>query len=114
VAIDTTRLNIGNGFAAGGSVGADLLPRDELERRAILQLVDEQPLWGLQEDRQAFADLFYEVKELVRGGLTGEAIASQIGISPLVEKVRVAGATPPPVAPSQISSEPIAATERIQ
>ncbi len=114
VAIDTTRLNIGNGFAAGGAVGADLLPRDELERRAILQLVDNQPLWGLSEERQAFADLFYELKELVRGGQTGEAIAGQIGMSPLIEKVRVAGATPPPVLPPQIPGEPVVATEGIQ
>ena len=114
VSIDTTRLNIGNGFAAGGSAGADILPRDELERRAILQLVDNQPLWGLSEERQAFADLFYELKELVRGGQTGEAIASQIGISPLIEKVRVASATPPPVLPPHISGEPVAATEGIQ
>lgn len=114
VSIDTTRLNIGNGFAAGGAAGADLLPRDELERRAILQLVDNQPLWGLSEERQAFADLFYELKELVRGGQTGEAIASQIGISPLIEKVRVASATPPPVLPPHISGEPVAATEGIQ
>lgn len=114
VSIDTTRLNIGNGFAAGGLAGADLLPRDELEKRAILQLVDEQPLWGLQEDHQAFADLFYELKELVRGGQTGEAIASQIGISPLIEKVRVASAAPPPVVLPQVSGETVAATEGIQ
>jgi DNA repair exonuclease SbcCD nuclease subunit len=113
VSIDTTRLNIGSGFAAGGLAGADLLPRDELEKRAILKLVDEQPLWGLQEDRQAFADLFYEVKEWVRGGQTGEAIASQIGISPLIEKVRVASITPPPVVPPQVSGETVAATEEI-
>jgi hypothetical protein len=114
VSIDTTRLNIGSGFAAGGLAGADLLPRDELEKRAILKLVDEQPLWGLQENRQAFADLFYEVKELVRGGQTGEAIASQIGISPLIEKVRVASVTPPPVVPPQLSGETVAVTEGIQ
>ncbi len=114
VAIDTTRLNIGNGFAAGGSTGADLLPRDELERRAILQLVDNQALWGLSEDRQAFADLFYELKELVRGGQTGEAIAGQIGISPLIEKVRMATVTLPPAVLPQISGEPVAATRGIQ
>jgi len=114
VAIDTTRLNIGNGFDAGGAAGADLLPRDELERRAILQLVDEQPLWGLTEERQAFADLFYELKELVRGGQTGEAIASQIGLSPLIEKVRAASATPPPPSPPQISAESVATTEEVQ
>jgi DNA repair protein SbcD/Mre11 len=114
VSIDTTRLNIGSGFAAGGSAGVDLLPRDELEKRAILQLVNEQPLWGLQEDRQAFADLFYEVKELVRGGQTGETIASQISISPLIEKVRVASATPSALMPPQVSGEPVATTEGIQ
>lgn len=100
VSIDTTRLNIGNDLASGGLAGAEVLPRDELERRAIVELLKEQPLWGLQEDRQAFADLFHELKELVRGGQTGEAIAGQIGISPLIEKVRVASAaaasgTPP-------------------
>jgi len=73
--------------------------------------VYEQPLWGLQEDRQAFADLFYELKELVRGGQTGEAIASQIGISPLIEKVRAASATP---LPPQISAESVATTEDVQ
>ena len=115
VSIDTTRLNIGNGIAPGASVGGgELLPRDELERRAILQLVDEQPLWGLQEERQAFADLFYEVKELVRNGQTGEAIASKIGICPLVEKIRAANATPPAVVRGQISGEPVVATEGIQ
>jgi DNA repair exonuclease SbcCD nuclease subunit len=53
VSIDSTRLNIGTGFAAGAVDGADLLPRDELERRAIFQLVGEQPLWGLLENQQA-------------------------------------------------------------
>ena len=114
VSIDTTRLNIGSGFAAGGLAGADLLPRDELEKRAILILVDEQPLWGLQEDRQAFADLFYEVKELVRGGQTGEAIASQIGISPLIEKVRVTSATPTALVTPQVSEESVVTAEGIQ
>ncbi|MCL4854900.1 MAG: hypothetical protein KJZ78_26365, partial [Bryobacteraceae bacterium] len=114
VAIDTTRLNIGNGFAAAGAAGADLLPRDELERQAIVQLVDEQPLWGLTEERQAFADLFYELKELVRGGQTGETIASQIGLSPLIEKVRAASATPPPALAPQDSAESVAPTEEVQ
>jgi hypothetical protein len=113
VSLDTTRLNIGNGFAPGGLAGADLLPRDELERRAILQLVDEQPLWGLQDEGQAFADLFYEIKELVRAGQTGEAIAGRIGISPLVEKVRLASATSAPGAPPPISGESTATTEEV-
>jgi hypothetical protein len=101
VAIDATRLNIGIGGVAGGQVIDDLLPRDELERRAILQLINDQPLWDLHEERQTFADLFYELKGLVEGGQTGEIIASKIGASPLVEKVRLArAAAASPAAPS--------------
>jgi DNA repair exonuclease SbcCD nuclease subunit len=113
VSIDSTRLNIGHDFGAGASTGADLLPRDELERRAISQLVDQQFIWGLREDCQAFADLFYEVKELVHGGHSGEVIASKIGSSPLVEKVRLANATATSVARLPVSGEPVAATEEI-
>lgn len=113
VSIDTTRLNIGNGFAPEG-LGCDaLLPRDELERRAILQLVGDQPLWGLSEERQSFADLFYELKELVRAGQAGEVIATQISTSPLVEKIRLAKVTVPPVAPPQAAGETVAATEEV-
>jgi hypothetical protein len=111
VSIDTTRLNIGNEFATGGSTGTDLLPRDQLERRAILQLVDEAPLWGLQAERQVFADLFYELKKLVRNGQTGEAIAGLVSTSPLVEKVRVANIAAAPVATQQSPMEPVTVTE---
>lgn len=90
VAIDATRLNIGIGDVAGGRAIDDLLPRNELERRAILQLINDQSLWDLQEERQAFADLFYELKALVEEGQTGEAMATKIGTSVLVEKVRLA------------------------
>jgi len=105
VSIDSTRLNIGTGFAAGAVDGADLLPRDELERRAIFQLVGEQPLWGLLENQQAFADLFYELKESVRTSEAGEVIAGRIGTSPLVEKIRLAAATP--VAPPPVSGDQV-------
>jgi DNA repair exonuclease SbcCD nuclease subunit len=113
VSIDTSRLNIGSGFAPGGSVSGDLLPRDELERLTILQLVRDQAIWGLQDEQQAFADLFYELKESVRGGQTSEAIASQIGTSPLVEKIRLARATAATVAQPQISQDQVAVTEEI-
>jgi len=111
VSIDTTRLNIGNGFAVGAENGADLLPRDELERRAIFQLVGQQPLWGLQESQQSFADLFYDLKELVRTGEAGEIIASRIATSALVEKVRLAALTPAASAP--ISGEQVSASEEV-
>ena len=86
MSIDTTRLNIGTSFAAGAENGVDLLPRDELERRAIFQLVGQQSLWGLQESQQSFADLFFELKESVRSE-AGEVMASRIVASQLVEKV---------------------------
>ncbi len=113
MAIDTTRLNVGSGFAPGAPGSTALLPRDQLERQAILQLVGDHPLWGLQDERQAFADLFYELKELVRGGQTGEAMASQIGTSPLVERIRLAAAAAAaaPVAPTPTAGEPVAAQE---
>jgi len=93
--------------------GADLLPRDELERRAILKLVDEDPLWGLLDERLAFADLFYEMKELVRDGQTGETIAARIGTSPLIEKVCVASAAAALVVPPPISGESPVAKEEV-
>jgi hypothetical protein len=112
VSLDTTRLNIGTAVA-GGLAGADLLPRDELERRAILKLVDEDPLWGLLDERLAFADLFYEMKELVRDGQTGETIAARIGTSPLIEKVCVASAAAALVVPPPISGESPVAKEEV-
>jgi hypothetical protein len=108
VSIDTTRLNIGTGFGAGAETGADMLPRDELERRAIFQLVGQQPLWGLQESQQSFADLFFELKESVRTSEAGEVMASRIAASQLVEKVRLAMATP--VLPASTPGEQVTQT----
>jgi len=113
VSIDTTRLNLGSGFATGGATSTDLLPRDELERRAILQLVNDQPLWGLQQESQDFADLFYELKESVRAGQTGDAIASLINTSTLVEKIRLAAASALPGAPKETTAAPAAITEAV-
>lgn len=111
VSIDTTRLNIGDGGAIGASGSDALLPRDQLERAAILRLVGNEPLWGLHDEHQSFADLFYELKELVGGGQTGEAIASQIGASPLVEKIRSAMAAPSAPLQTEALAEPVAVTQ---
>jgi len=113
VSIDTSRLNIGNGFASGSSTADGLMPRDQLEREAILQLVGDQPLWGLQDDRQFFADLFYEIKERVRKGETGEDLASQIAASPLVEKIRLGmnRAVTPASTPAESEEPQIVSTE---
>jgi DNA repair exonuclease SbcCD nuclease subunit len=98
VAIDTTRLNVGFIGAGSGSAADADLPRDELERRAIQQLVDGEPLWGLDGERGQFADFLYELKETVREGKTVEEIAGKVATSPLVELIRwsKSGAAAPP------------------
>lgn len=93
VSIDTTRLNIGEGFGALGAVGSASMPRDELERRAIRKLVDDSSSWGLDDDRERIADLFYELKESIRHGRESPELSDQIATSPLVEAIRAARAT---------------------
>lgn len=65
VAVDTTRLNVGAGGMGPGANGPAEMPRDELERKAIRDLVETHPLWGLEDQREEFAQLFYELKEAV-------------------------------------------------
>ena len=93
VAIDASGANI-----AGSQTGANGddagLSRETLERRAIAELVQEEPLWGLDAERPALADLFYELKEAVRAWRTAEEIAQTIDTHPLLETVRAARATP--------------------
>lgn len=96
VALDTTRLNIGDGLAGTNSADAADIPRDELERRAIRELVEDHPLWELEEKREDFAGFFYELKETVRLGRTADEIAGQIATNPLVEFIRTAKTAPPP------------------
>lgn len=110
VALDTTRLNVGDGFAGANSADAADIPRDELERRAIRELVQEHPLWGLEEKREDFAGLFYELKEAVRMGRPAEEIAGQIATNPLVESIRGAMMAPPPVQPEVDPTNTLAAT----
>ena len=111
VSIDTSHLNIGVGLTPGSSATGDQMPRDQLERQSILQLVAEQPLWGLQEEQQAFADLFYEIKEQVRKGETGEAIASRIATSPLVGKIQASAMAADSSAAGAASERQAATTE---
>lgn len=94
VALDATRLNVGEGTAGTADVG-DGIPRDELERRAIAGLVGDHALWGLDGAGGRFADLFFELKEAVRSGRSAEEIAEQIAASPLVDEVRLALRAPP-------------------
>ena len=102
VAVDTTRLNVGAEGMGPGANGPAEIPRDELERKAIRDLVETHPLWGLEDQREEFARLFYELKEAVRTERSAEEIAGQIAINPLV---RLIGAdksepVPAPAAPA--------------
>ena len=90
VAIDPTSLNLFPGSPNRIAAGLEALPRPDLERAAIQQLLQDQPLWGLEGEQESFAHLFYELKEGVAGNHAGEVLASQIAASALVEKVRLA------------------------
>jgi exonuclease SbcD len=89
VSLDTTGLNIESGEVEGEVVvvGEDL-SREALEKVAIRNLVEPENLWGLDGRQDEFAALFYELKEAVRGGKTGDDLADRINQSPLVSLVQ--------------------------
>jgi hypothetical protein len=108
VAVDTTRLNVGTGFTPGGSPADAAIPRAELERRAIQALVDDLHLWGLAEERERFADLFFDLKESVRSDRAAEELIEQIATSPLVDAIcaaREAAPGPPAGAAAESAGE---------
>jgi DNA repair protein SbcD/Mre11 len=72
------------------------LSREDLERSALRQLVNEDPLWGLDGERERAATLFYDLKEAVRHGLSAHELTELICASPLIEKVRSACTVPSP------------------
>jgi len=90
VALDTTHLNVGAGFATAGSVDIAGISRDQLERDAIRSLINDGNVWGLETERKNISDLFYDLKEAVRVKRTAEEIADQIATNPLVEAIRIA------------------------
>ena len=97
VAIDTTHLNLGIAEAGGNENLAKGISREELERSALRSLLEDEPLWGLDEERQNFSELFYELKEGVLHEHTADQLAEQIATSSLVESVMKAKVTPPAV-----------------
>ncbi len=88
VALDTTGLNVEGLAVEGRVISGENLSREELEQAAIRKLVDAENLWGLDGRQNAFAALFYQVKEAVRSGKTEEELAERICQSPLVELVQ--------------------------
>jgi DNA repair exonuclease SbcCD nuclease subunit len=83
VALDTTGLNV-HDQPPGVVDPPARLSREDLEKAAIRSGVDSKHLWGLEGREPEFAALFYELKESVRTGRSGEELAEQISRSPLV------------------------------
>jgi hypothetical protein len=89
VSLNTKDLNIDSGTGEDRIVDSDEdLSREELEKKAIRDLVEAENLWGLDGRQDEFAALFYQLKEAVRGGKSGDDLAEQIKPNPLVELVR--------------------------
>ena len=70
------------------------LSREEIERGAIRGLVEEEHLWGLDGEREAVANLFFELKEGVRANKSVDELAELVNVSPLIETIRAAAAVP--------------------
>ena len=104
VSLDTTHLNISEGYSTTGTIDVAAIPRDELERQAIRDLINDGSLWGLDAESENIAGLFYELKESVRLQRTSEEIAEQIATSPLVEAIRAAKAARAPAQPDMTVS----------
>lgn len=94
VSIDTTGINVAGG-GVGGAAGDAGLSREEIEKKAIRTLVAADTLWGLEAHGDAFASLFFDLKEAVRQGSASEGLAERISQSPLVEQIRAAKAALP-------------------
>ena len=93
VAFDAAGVNA-EGMAAGAGGDDAGLSREALERQAISDLVADEPLWGLDAERLAIADLIFDLKEAVREQRSAEEIAVTIDAHPLLETIRAARATP--------------------
>lgn len=88
VSMDATGLNIESDETPGKVVVIENLSREELEKAAIRNLVEPENIWGLDGRQDEFAALFYELKEAVRNGKTGDDLADRINQSQLVSMVQ--------------------------
>jgi len=89
VAVDASGINLGR-LAGGPEPEVEPASREELERGSIHALVQEECLWGLAEEQESIANLFYELKEAVRLDKSADELAEHIRSHRLVEKVRLA------------------------
>jgi DNA repair exonuclease SbcCD nuclease subunit len=87
VSLSTTDLN-NESSAVDGQVVTPDLSREELEKKAIRDLVQAENLWGLDGRQDEVATLLYELKEAVRNGKNGDDLADRISQSPLLSLVQ--------------------------
>jgi DNA repair protein SbcD/Mre11 len=99
VSINPTGINL-QAIALGASADGETISREDLERTALRQLVDQDHLWGLDGEQQAAATFLFELKEAIRHGRSAPELAEMIRASALVEKVRAARTVPQTETPS--------------
>ncbi|MBI2267759.1 MAG: metallophosphoesterase [Armatimonadetes bacterium] len=66
VEVSTEKLQLFQGRNSSALSGPELVTREELERSAILEILSEDPIGGLEEKAEELASLFMELKEHVR------------------------------------------------
>ena len=93
VSINPAGINLDDTTLAGAAAG-ETLSREALERAALRSLIAGEHLWGLDGEQENAADLFYNLKEGVHRGSSPQELAETIRASALVDKVRIALATP--------------------
>jgi hypothetical protein len=88
VALDAAALNADLPLAPG----KEPVPssRAELELRSIRELVEEEKLWGLTDEREQFASLLLDLKEAVKADTEATTLGDQISASPLVPGIQAA------------------------
>jgi DNA repair exonuclease SbcCD nuclease subunit len=89
VALDAGSLNLEKEGSPGVEEG-HAPTREDLERQAILQVVRERALPGLEEREGDLAELFFGLKEGVKGGRSPEELAEALLQSPLVDRILAA------------------------
>ena len=89
VALDASGLNLERMMGRGTELFAEEgVTREALEKSAIRSLVEEKNPWGLEGREEQFTELFYQLKEAVRAGKTGEELAVLIGQGRLVDEIQ--------------------------
>ena len=88
VSVDASGLNLD--AAAACAAGAEGPTREDLEKGAILELVQQKHLLGAEGAEGQFAELFFQLKEAVRTGRGTDELAEALAQSPLVERILAA------------------------